>query len=372
MHGLYVHVPLCRSKCRYCAFYSVPRPEQQGAWLDALAEEVKRHGDRARRFDTLYLGGGTPSQLEPKGIERLVGLLQQSFSIEPSAERTIELNPADVTADMAHCWRAAGFNRASVGVQSFDDAELRWLGRRHDAAQAARSLEVLRDGGFGQLSIDLVQGLPGQSMEQRLGSVQRALAFEPEHLSCYELTIEEGTPLGEDVAAGRCVPTGVDAAADGFLHNAALLERAGYEHYEVSSFARGTEHRSEHNGKYWRHVPYLGLGPAAHSFDGERRWSNVRNLDEYARALEAGESAVDQTEALTPEQLRWERVSLGLRTSDGIDMNDLDAAVVDLAALDQLAASGLLQVEDGRIRPTTRGLLVADALTRRLLFGAGH
>ncbi len=355
--GCYVHVPFCVSKCRYCAFFSETSRERVADWGDAVIREARLFETSFSTFDTLYFGGGTPSVLSDDAIASLVGQLRGVLRFDGDTEVTIECNPSDVNRERAKRWRSMGIGRVSVGVQSFDDAALRFLGRRHDAARAAGALEDLRAAGFDNVSVDLIWGLPGQSVGRTMGSVERALSFEPEHLSCYALTVEPGTPLGRDVSAGSIAVMADDALADEAMGLWGRLAEAGYEHYEVSSFARARAFRSRHNTKYWSHVPYLGLGPAAHSFDGARRWANVRSVEAHLVPLLADQRSVAFEETLTEEQVRSERIVLGLRTSEGIP-----CAWVAASVLDALRAEGLITVTGDRVIPTERGMLVADAM----------
>jgi oxygen-independent coproporphyrinogen-3 oxidase len=365
--GLYVHVPFCRSKCRYCGFFSIEQPELRERWLNAVAVEAERHQDDWAPFDTLYVGGGTPSLLDERAIGELTRIASEVLRLDRHAERTLEINPGDVTPARARHWRSLGFSRASVGVQSFHDDELRWLGRRHDATQAVHAITDLRSAGFESVGIDLVQGLPRQTLDARLESLQRALDCEPDHLSCYELTVEPDTPLARDIEADRYRMPDTDAAADGFLAVSSQLCELGWLHYEISNFARTEADRSRHNGKYWDHTPYLGLGPAAHSFAARKRWANVRSVEDYVHALESGEAPTAFHEGLSDEQLRWERISLGLRTSRGIELTDVPRHDGG-AAVTELEEQGLIHRRGERLVPTVQGFLVADALARRLLF----
>jgi putative oxygen-independent coproporphyrinogen III oxidase len=355
--GCYVHVPFCVSKCRYCAFFSETSHDQMAAWSDAVLAEARLLAPSFGTFDTLYFGGGTPSVLQDDRLGALIDELRRVLRFCEGLEITIELNPGDVDRSRAKRWRAMGIVRASVGVQSFDDAALGFLGRRHDAARARAVIEDLRAGGFENLGIDLIWGLPGQPLDRTMDSLEQALSFAPDHLSCYALTLEPGTPLQRDVAAGAVGEVSDDALADEAMVLWGRLAGAGYDHYEVSSFARTRAHRSRHNVKYWSHVPYLGLGPAAHSFDGARRWANVKSVRDYVAGVCAGRRPLAFEETLTEEQMRSERIALGLRTSEGIAR-----AWVEGSALDALAAEGLITLTDDRVIPTERGMLVADAL----------
>jgi putative oxygen-independent coproporphyrinogen III oxidase len=366
--GLYVHVPFCQSKCPYCGFYSVAGDGDRERWLAAVTLEARHARDRWPEFDSCYLGGGTPSVLREALLERLVDALRRAFRFTDDAEWTLEVNPGDVTPARALAWHDLGFNRTSVGVQSFDPQELAWLGRRHGPETAREALGHLRAAGFEDLGIDLIQGLPGQTLEHRFASLDRALEFEPEHLSCYELTLEPGTPLAEQAKTARWELPDSDWAADAWLATSERVRRRGYVHYEVSNFAHGLVHMSRHNSKYWVGVPYLGLGPSAHSFSGRSRWHNLRSVADYCSAIESGTSPTAAEERLSDEQLRWERVSLGLRTMDGIALDDL-VGTAPGSMLEELVDQGFLACVGQRLVPSLEGLLVADALARRLLFG---
>lgn len=364
--GLYVHVPFCRTRCSYCAFCSTTRGEDAGRWLDALAREAERVAGQPDLFDTLYIGGGTPTTLAPRQLEALFRILSDNFRFSPDAEITLEANPADL--DRAAVGRLAdlGVNRVSLGCQSFDDQVLGFLGRRHLSADIGRACDLLREAGIGKLSLDLISAVPDQPLEGWLDSLRRAVELGPQHLSCYQLTVEEDTPLALMVAQGEVTPVGEDTAAGQFLSGADFLESAGFEHYEVSNFARGPENRSRHNMKYWTHVPYLGLGPSAHSFDGQYRWWNAYSLHRYLDMLDHEGSAEEDRELLTTEQMEMERVALGLRLSDGFEPGDLAGDPDAAAVLDRCRELGLVTTVGGRIKPTRDGMLMADGLAREL------
>ncbi len=367
--GLYVHAPFCRSKCHYCGFYSSTEPHEIDRWLASLRREARSYRRDWSTFDSCYIGGGTPSLLSEATIAALLELVHENFHLR-NAELTIEVNPGDVTKPRARRWIDLGFNRVSVGIQSFRDAELRWLGRRHDAQQAVGAVQTLRQAGFDNLGIDIVYGLPAQSQRAQLESLRKALELQPEHLSCYELTVEADTPLNQQVTADQVVMPDADTMAKAFMAVSELLSGHGYHHYEVSNFARSQALIARHNTKYWQHVPYLGLGPAAHSFDGRNRWHNYRSMREYCRALESDgpdDSAVAFRERLSAEQLRWERVALGLRTAAGVRAADLRSPPNPRQRLAQLQQAGLLERTDDRIVPTADGMMKADALARCLL-----
>jgi oxygen-independent coproporphyrinogen-3 oxidase len=313
-------------------------------------------------FDTLYLGGGTPSLLEADQFVELMTTLRRYFSFAPNTEFTLEANPDDATPEKLRFWRDLGVNRLSLGVQSLDEEELRFLGRRHTAGQALQALSQSRAAGFANLSADLMYGLPGQTLETWVRTLEQVLAFTPEHLSCYQLTLAPDTPMGAAATRGEFAPLTEEAERDFFLLTSRFLGERGYLHYEVSNFARDKEHRCRHNLKYWRHVPYLGLGPGAHSFDGRRRWWNFSSVAQYCSSVKAGGAPVAGEETLSAEQLRLEALYLGFRTREGVSLELLQARSRWQASLTELSRAGLLRMEAGRAKATVQGLVVADRL----------
>jgi putative oxygen-independent coproporphyrinogen III oxidase len=365
--GLYVHVPFCKTKCPYCDFYSIVASAGADtatipAWLDAIFREIDLYSGTFPPFDTLYIGGGTPSLLSEQEIASLTERLRASFDFATDTEVTIEANPDDIDASLLATYREVGINRLSLGVQSFDDAELRFLRRRHDAAGAARALSLTRDAGFANVGIDLIYGFHGQSIASWKRTLEHALEFAPEHLSCYQMTIEPSTEFG------RMLETGTITAADEasqkrfFMATSEMLRAHGYLHYEISNFARGEEFISRHNHKYWRHVPYLGLGPSAHSFQDGTRWWNVRSVHDYCEALSAGKSPTESRETLTADELALETLYLGFRTRDGVALDDLRKYRRWEDTLETLRRESLVRVKDGHAVPTLEGFLVADRL----------
>lgn len=365
--GLYVHVPFCRRKCPYCDFASGTDLSLIPDWLAALSREMARYQDLGLGFDTIYLGGGTPSLLAAADLGSILEDLHGHFTFAEKVEITLEANPDDLNLQVLKSYRRLGINRLSLGVQSLDDGELAFLGRRHDAAQASLALVWAREAGFARLGVDLIYGLPGQSLEQWRRTLEAALECNPEHLSCYQLTLEEGTPLARRQAAGEFQPLAEDRAREFFLFTSQFLEDRGYVHYEVSNFARGWEHRSRHNCKYWDHTPYLGLGPAAHSFMEGRRWWNHRSLAAYCQALGAGRAPVAGDEVLTGEQRRLEALFLGMRTKKGVTLEMAQPTPEGQAAVRELVEAGLAEIREDRLIPTREGLVVADHLPLRLM-----
>lgn len=360
--GLYVHVPFCKTKCPYCDFYSIVSGVPVASWLGALAREVELYRGAFGQFDTLYLGGGTPSLLGAEEITALVETVTAAFDFAGGSEVTIEANPDDVTPEKLRLYRDLGINRVSLGVQSFDDAELAFLRRRHDARGARRAIDLIRDAGFENLGLDLIYGFEGQSLDSWSRTLDEAVGFAPEHLSCYQMTIEHSTEFGRMVERGELALLGEEPQRSFFLERSRRLSDRGYIHYEISNFARDEGHFSRHNYKYWRHIAYLGLGPSAHSFQNGRRWWNVRSVDGYCEALGRGKSPVEGEETLSAEQLALEALYLGFRTREGVALDDLQRYSNWRSTLESLERESLVRISGDRAVPTLEGFLVADRL----------
>lgn len=359
--GLYVHVPFCRTKCAYCGFVSQTDLSMVPLYLDALRIEGLRFQEFPGPFDSLFLGGGTPTVLSPAHFESLLRLLRTRFRFESSTEVTVEANPDDITADTPARFKDLGVTRVSLGIQALEDDALAFLGRRHSVRQAEAALDRVRSAGFESMSADLMYGLPGQTVSSWLKTLRRILSFEPDHLSCYQLTLEPHTPLKKMMAEKKIEELGEDAERELFLATSHFLEHAGYVHYEISNFAR-PGHHCRHNLKYWNRSPYLGLGPAAHSFDGSTRWWNTPSVRRYHRRLSGGKSPAAGKELLSEEKLVLECLFLGLRTMHGVDMEILKRVPGLEATLRNLEENGLVNVWGGRVRPTLEGYLLADGL----------
>ncbi len=365
--GLYVHVPFCSGKCMYCDFYSVTDQGRSEEWAEAVLREAYLLRGAFGQFDTLYLGGGSPSLLAIRTLEKLLHVLRRDLPFSPETEITLEVNPEDVQADTLSAYRDLGVNRISLGVQSLNNRELAFLGRRHSVSQARRALEYVMDAGFHSVSVDLIYGLPGQEFRGWMETLRSVTLCGPHHISCYELTAHPRTPLGRRVAAGRTRLPGENEIAAFFLGTAQRLEDEGFVHYEVSNFAR-SGHKSRHNRKYWRRVPYLGLGPGAHSFLHPTRWWNPPCLETWLQRLRQGEQPAEGRESLTPEQDLLERLWLGFRTCDGLEWSDFNGVMEAERIARQLERSGLVTRRGRRMVSTTRGFLVSDSLP--LLFAA--
>ncbi|HNW60679.1 MAG TPA: radical SAM family heme chaperone HemW [bacterium] len=322
--ALYIHVPFCQHKCIYCDFYSTTRTGLLPRYLAALQQEIAFYQHSrlfaGRTLSSIYWGGGTPSLIAPEALSPLMATITAVWPLLPDAEITLEANPGALDIGHLAGYRRAGINRLSLGIQSFDDRELHLLTRIHSAADARTAIAAARNAGFANLSLDLIFGLPGQSLAGYTDSVNRALASRPEHLSLYGLTVESGTPLARAVARGELQTCPEEEEREMYLRGKELLESTGYGHYEISNYSLpGRE--SRHNQHYWSSLAYLGLGPAAHSFAGGERWWNNRDLGSYLAAWERHESAVAGREILGREEERIEAVMLGLRCSSGIDLD---------------------------------------------------
>ena len=360
---VYVHVPFCARRCSYCDFaIAVRRSVPVDEFVDALDREITaRYPDGSdETVDTIYLGGGTPSKLGAEGLRRVLTLIRKRFSESGNAEVTIEANPEDVSPDAAESWREAGVTRVSLGVQSFNDDVLRWMHRTHDAQQAEIAASVLRNAGFGDWSLDLIFALPPEVERSWTDDLNRAIGLGPAHISCYGLTVEPHTPLLRWRERGQVHEADEERYESEFLETDARLTQAGFEHYEVSNYARPGR-RARHNSAYWQRVPYVGLGPSAHSFDGlERRW-NAREYVEWRDRILSGQDPVVGSEALEPAEVAIEEAYLGLRTAGGIPISDANAS-----DFDRWRDRGWAVVVDGIGRLTPSGWLRLDSLVADL------
>ena len=360
--GLYIHVPFCRSKCPYCDFYSVASASRIPDWLEALREEIRHYSKRFRGFDTLYLGGGTPSMLDSSVLSTVLDALLGSFVFATDPEITLEANPGDLDEGKIADLRSLGIHRISLGIQSFEDAVLAFLGRRHTSKDARDAFHRLRNTGFENIGIDLIYGIPGQSLSGWIDTLKPAVALQPDHISCYQLTIDKGSVFSRLKEKGRIAPVGEDAELDFFMTTSEFLEDNGYLHYEISNFARSERRFSRHNVKYWRHAPYLGLGPSAHSHENSSRWRNVRSVAKYCRLLEARTPPIEEREDLDAWQLKLEAISLGLRTIFGFESDLVARDSPQHERLLEYARAGFLKLENNRVIPTRKGFSVADRL----------
>lgn len=371
--GVYLHIPFCRSRCSYCDF-ATDVYRDSGAverYVDALAGEiglfqaVPLEGERNTEpisADTVYFGGGTPSLLEPEQAGRILSRVRERFDVSADAEITMEMNPATVSAEQLAAYRELGVNRASFGVQTFNDRDLKLLARGHNANDARETFKLLREAGFANISFDLIAGLPGQSVSDWERNLDEALAMRPEHLSLYLLEVHQGTPLAEQLRSGRRSATDEDAAAEMYELLVARTAEAGYLQYEISNFARpGFE--SRHNTKYWRLAPVYGFGVSAHSFDGAERYFNDRDTAAYVDRIGQTGSAEAGREGVDVES---EFIFLGLRLSEGVGLDEFRRRFGDglqekySAAMDRLTDLGLIEIASGRVRLTRKGMLFSN------------
>ena len=370
---VYVHAPFCARRCFYCDFaVEVRRTGDTDGWCAALTSELdlrRRQGvELADRLRTLYVGGGTPSLLGPDAMGSLARVLGPARLADPSLEWTAEANPESLTPEVASAWRDAGVTRLSLGVQSFQAAPLRWMGRLHGAEGAVRAVETARAAGFEEISVDLIFALPDAVTRSWDEDLERVADLGVPHVSLYGLTAEPGTGLGRGVEAGRVRMADDERYRTEFLEAHARLTAAGYRHYEVSNFAlAGSE--SRHNVAYWDRSPYLGLGNGAHSFVAPERWWNVHEWADYRDALLRGDDSLDTVERLDRDGDRLEAIWTGLRTDRGLELGAWHEAAG--AAARDWASRGLAEVGDGRVRLTAEGWLLLDSLALEFDAAAG-
>jgi oxygen-independent coproporphyrinogen-3 oxidase len=363
--GVYLHIPFCRSRCSYCDFATDVYRTAEGVerYVAALCNEIANtEPNGGTQIDTIYFGGGTPSLLTPEQVERILAQVHEVFEILPGAEVTMEMNPGTVTGPALEGYRSLGVNRASFGVQTFDDRALRLLARGHDANDARTTFRLLRSVGFENVSFDLIGGLPGQTLADWRRNVEEAVDLGPEHLSLYLLEVHQGTPLAEQIRSGRQPVPDEQVATEMYELMVDRLTAAGYRQYEISNFSRAA-YESRHNTKYWLLDPVLGFGVSAHSFDGAESYANIRQTDAYVETIESGASPEVMRESIDAAS---ESIFLGLRMESGIDLaRHRSAYGIDLVdrfsrELNDLAEKGLIETEGGRLRLTGRGKLFSN------------
>jgi oxygen-independent coproporphyrinogen-3 oxidase len=375
--GLYLHVPFCSAICPYCDFaVLVGDARRRRGFVEAVIAELSLcRGDDLPDiggFDTIYLGGGTPSLLEPQQLAELLEAVEAEADCQAQPWIFLEANPEDVTAERVAAWVELGIKTVSLGVQSFDAEDLLFLGRAHSPAEARRSVELALGAGFATVSVDLIYGLPERPSASWRRQLETAAELGAQHLSCYQLTVHRKTVFGVRRRRGELAELPHDHQAELFRLTHRRLGELGFEGYEVSNFARAPEHRSRHNQKYWNHTPYLGVGPSAHSYSGRTRWWNHRHLSPWQAAVESGSRPVCEREELGQRDLALERLMLGLRTRAGVDLDELarrygvDPRRSGQAILERFIESGELLIEGSRLRPTLEGLAIADRIARDL------
>jgi oxygen-independent coproporphyrinogen-3 oxidase len=384
--GIYIQVPFCQTKCTYCNFHTgVVSAARFAPYVDAVCAEISRHPEFLEKagvslpevlasavVDSVYIGGGTPSLLDPAHLQGMIHAIRASFICD-FGEVTLEADPETITAEKAAAWVAAGIGRVSFGVQSFCDAELQAAGRMHRRADVFHAVPLLREAGISNVSFDLIAGLPGQTAESWRESLEQLGALGPEHVSIYLLEVDEGSRLGLEIlqggaryGAGR-VPS-EDEMAEFYETACEFLERAGFRHYEISNWGRaGFE--SRHNLKYWRREPYLGFGAGAHSFSGAQRWANAHDAAAYVAAISAGKLPIEQLETVTRESALEEELFLGLRKLDGIDVAQIERryGVAVEPRFERLMSAGLVEREGSWVRLAPNKLSIANEVFVELM-----
>ena len=372
MAGIYVHIPFCRSRCIYCGFYSTTGLDLRQRYVDALCREISIRGTEVC---TIYLGGGTPSQLTRPQLKQIFEALYIYNKVGKETEVTIEVNPDDITEEFAKALASLPVNRISMGIQTFDDQRLRFLRRRHTSDQAINAVKTLRHAGFQNISIDLMYGFPDETLEEWNADLSQAIALNVEHISTYCLMIEDGTPLYQQLQQGHIVEPDEELERQMYEVLMDRLQTAGYEHYEISNFAR-KGYRSRHNSSYWTGIPYIGIGAAAHSYDLKSRSWNVADIRQYIEGMERGERIYEE-EVLNDDTRYNDTITVALRTKEGIDLSLLTKKYHDYLIKNarRYIDDGLLELnhvgdsssQTPHLRLTRRGLFVSDMVMSDLM-----
>ena len=374
MAGIYIHIPFCKSRCKYCDFFSTIHLEKRAQYVAALLEEWRMRAHEVKEpIHTIYIGGGTPSMLDDSSLQMIIEAIRREPPLNSTAiseplqgdeamlqEITMEANPGDITLERAQAWRKMGINRLSIGVQSMDDELLQLIGRRHTAEQARKAVAAAQAAGFDNISIDLMYALPSQTMEQWQKDVAEALQMGVQHISTYGLIYEEGTVLMTLLDHGVIEAVDEDTEMQMYDYLVGQLAANNFEHYEVSNFAL-QNHQSKHNSSYWNNTPYIGLGAGAHSYDGQVRQWNISDLDTYIAQAMAHQLQPEK-EVLSEEQRHTERVMLGLRTNSGIGCDEIDRSKAQ-----PYIAQGMLIEKDNRIVATTKGYHILNRIIEDLI-----
>ena len=374
MAGIYIHIPFCKQRCSYCAFYSTTLYNIRERYVDALCKEIAMRKEYAggAPIETIYLGGGTPSTLSMEQLKRICDTVYAAYQVSPAPEVTIECNPDDLTPDFLAQLKQLPFNRISMGVQSFNDTQLKRLGRRHDAAKARQAVANARTAGYSNISIDLIFALPGSTIDEWEHDLESAIALRPDHLSAYNLTYEEGTPMHRALERGDFTELSEEENIAQFQILISRLKEAGYRHYEISNFALpGRE--SRHNSSYWNDTPYIGCGAAAHSYNGASRGWNIADIQEYIKGIENG-NPVFEIEELTEEERYNDTILTRLRTAEGIPLEwmkkKFGKRLNDYmqSAAEKEIAFGNLKAENGHLSLSEKGIFISDAVIRELIY----
>jgi oxygen-independent coproporphyrinogen-3 oxidase len=372
--GIYIHIPFCKKACNYCNFHFSTSTKLQNDFIEALLKETEDRTPylNGEIVETIYFGGGTPSLLKDQHIDEILKFIRNRFPLSSGPEITLESNPDDMAPERLRAWKDMGINRLSIGIQSFFNEDLKWMNRAHDANQAIRSLEQTLNAGFGQFSIDLIYGSPGLTNEKWSKNLKIALSFNPPHISCYALTVEPKTALYRMIQTKKSSDVRPDIQAAQFISGIEALESAGYEHYEISSFAK-PGNRSRHNSAYWHSKKYLGLGPSAHSFDGSSRQWNIANNALYIKYVLNGQ-AYFESEILKQRDLLNEYIMTSLRTGEGLDLHQVytlygyeKGKILEREAETYIQLNRMKNLE-GKLMLTREGKLFADGIAAALFF----
>ncbi len=375
MPAVYIHIPFCKQRCKYCDFNSYAGLDSfHGPYVRALLSEINFQALRLEDIDapSIYIGGGTPTLLNPLYVDALLTEVYRWFSISDTAEVTIEANPETVTKEKLVQLRRAGVNRLSIGFQSLDDGLLRLLGRKHSAQQAITAFKDAREAGFNNVNIDLIFGIPGQSLASWAVTLEQAASLDPEHISCYGLTVEPGTLLEREITVGKLQVPDEDLQADMFAYTMGSLAESGFEHYEISNYAKPGR-RCRHNLVYWDNGDYIGFGAGAHSKIGSKRFYNTANPKEYIESIGARGASISEITDLSTGNMISETIFLGLRKIEGLDLKSFEArfgrSVYDIysAQIAKLAEDGLLEQDNGSLRLTDKGVLLGNEVFSRFI-----
>lgn len=362
MAGIYIHIPFCKSRCRYCDFFSTTQLEKQDAYINAVINEWQTYQSQwsNQEIHTIYLGGGTPSLLSIESLYKLLHSILSSINTTTIKEITLEANPGDITSEKIQAWKTLGISRLSIGIQSFNDRLLQLVGRRHNAEQAIQAVRIAQKEGINNISIDLMYALPSQTMAEWQADIVQALKLKVTHISSYGLIYEDDTPLTTLLEQGKIIAIDEDVEMQMYDHLVEQLTQHGYEHYEVSNFALPGQN-SKHNSSYWNNTPYLGLGAGAHSYDGKMRWWNIADIDLYITQA-INHTLTPEHEIITPEQRHTEQIMLGLRTSQGIK-----CSAVNMDKAQAYISKGLLQLNNENLVATTKGYHILNRIIEDLV-----
>ncbi len=372
MAGIYIHIPFCKSRCIYCGFYSTTLLDLRKKYINAVCREMELRKNYIREpFSTIYLGGGTPSLLDEAELTKLFLYINNVYDVDRNAEITMECNPDDITPKFTNMLSHLPINRVSMGAQTFADSRLRLLHRRHNSDEVKHAVKLLREAGIKNISIDLMFGFPDESLSQWKEDISAALALNVEHISAYSLMYEEDTPLWKMLDTGKVKEIDEELSLTMFKELVCQLTDAGYEHYEISNFAR-PGYRSRHNSSYWHQVPYIGLGAAAHSFDLNSRQWNVADLKLYIEEINNGIIPMEREE-LDNDTTFNDIITTALRTSDGIDLNAMETRLGKryrntlISAAGKHLEQGLLEIRHDRLRLTSEGIFISDMVMSDLM-----